>query len=81
VSRTQYYCAASLDGYIAEVDDTLGWLTGYQGEYEGDDTQPMKGSYDRFYDGVGALVMGSVTYGGSFESWRAGPTRASRPGC
>ena len=52
MSRTQYYCAASLDGYIAEVDDTLGWLTGYQGEYEGDDTQPMKGSYDRFYDGV-----------------------------
>src|SRR4051794_14900856 len=52
----------SLDGYIAESDDTLDWLTGYQGSYGGDDAQPMKGSYDRFYDGVGALVMGSVTY-------------------
>jgi dihydrofolate reductase len=62
VSRAVYYCAASLDGYIAESDDTLAWLTGYQGSYEGDDAQPMKGSYDRFYDGVGALVMGSVTY-------------------
>jgi dihydrofolate reductase len=62
VSRAVYYCAASLDGYIAEADDTLDWLTGYQGSYGGDDAQPMKGSYDRFYEGVGALVMGSVTY-------------------
>jgi dihydrofolate reductase len=62
VSRTVYYCAASLDGYIAESDDTIEWLTGYSGSYEGEDAQPMKGSYDRFYDGVGALVMGSVTY-------------------
>ena len=62
MSRAQYYCAMSLDGYIAESDDTLGWLTGYQGSYGGDDAQPMKGSYDRFYEGVGALVMGSVTY-------------------
>jgi dihydrofolate reductase len=62
VSRTLYYCAASLDGYIAEADDTLAWLTGYQGSYGGDDARPMKGSYDRFYEGVGALVMGSVTY-------------------
>jgi dihydrofolate reductase len=62
VSRAVYYCAASLDGYIAEADDTLAWLTGYQGSYGGDDAQPMKGSHDRFYAGVGALVMGSVTY-------------------
>jgi dihydrofolate reductase len=62
VSRSQYYCAMSLDGYIAEADDTLDWLTGYQGSYGGDDAQPMKGSYDRFFQGVGALVMGSVTY-------------------
>src|SRR5206468_1928991 len=24
--------------------------------------EPSRGSYDRFYDGVGALVMGSTTY-------------------
>jgi dihydrofolate reductase len=62
VPRTQYYCASSLDGYIAEADDTLEWLTKYQGSYEGSDAEPMKGSYDRFYDGVGALIMGSATY-------------------
>jgi dihydrofolate reductase len=61
VSRNQYYCAASLDGYIAESDDTLNWLTKYEGSFEGD-AEPIKGAYDRFYEGVGALIMGSATY-------------------
>jgi dihydrofolate reductase len=62
VTRTQYYCAMSLDGFIAESDDTLRWLTGYEGSYDGPGAVPMKGTYDEFYDGVGALVSGSVTY-------------------
>jgi dihydrofolate reductase len=62
MSKTQYYVASTLDGYIAETDDTLGWLFGYRGSYEGDDAEPIKGGYERFYDGVGAVVMGSVTY-------------------
>jgi dihydrofolate reductase len=62
MARTQYYCAMSLDGFIASSDDTLDWLTGYRGSYEGEDVQPFEGSYDRFYDGIGALVMGSATY-------------------
>jgi dihydrofolate reductase len=62
VGRTQYYCASSLDGYIAEADDTLEWLTGYEGSYAGEGVEPIKGAYDRFYGGVGALVSGSRTY-------------------
>jgi dihydrofolate reductase len=62
MSRTQYYCAATLDGFIAEADDTLRWLTGYEGSYDGPGAVPMKGTYDQFYDGVGALVSGSATY-------------------
>jgi dihydrofolate reductase len=66
VSATQYYCAATLDGYIAEADDSLGWLLEYDGSYEGDDLDagPMidGGAYDSFYEGVGALVSGSTTY-------------------
>ena len=62
MGRTQYYCACSLDGYIASSDDTIEWLTGYEGSYAGGDAVPMKGSYDDFYRGVGALVSGSVTY-------------------
>jgi len=53
----------SLDGYIAESDDTLDWLLKYQGSYEGEGTEPGgRGGYERFYESVGALVSGSVTY-------------------
>jgi len=62
MSLTQYYCASTLDGYIAEADDTLDWLTGYRGHYDGPGAEPMKGSYERFYEGVGAVAMGSATY-------------------
>ncbi len=66
MSKTQYYCAATLDGYIADADDRIDWLTGYEGTYPGDEAEsgPMAegGSYEAFYDGVGALVSGSVTY-------------------
>ncbi len=63
MSRTQYYCAASLDGFIAEADDTIDWLTGYRGSFDGPNTEPGgRGSYQRFYEDVGALVMGSTTY-------------------
>jgi dihydrofolate reductase len=62
VPRTQYYCASSLDGYIAEADDTLGWLLGYEGSFADEGAEPIEGAYERFYDGVGALIMGSATY-------------------
>jgi dihydrofolate reductase len=62
MAKAVYYCAMALDGYIAEIDDTLAWLTKYDGSFEGEGTEPIKGSYDRFYEGIGALVMGSVTY-------------------
>ena len=62
MARTLYYCASTLDGYIAESDDTIAWLTGYEGSYDGEDAEPIKGSYDSFYEGVGAMIMGSTTY-------------------
>lgn len=62
MSKTQYYCASSLDGFIAEADDTLEWLVKYQGSFDGEGVEPAKGAYERFYEGVGAVVMGSATY-------------------
>ncbi|OLE36368.1 MAG: hypothetical protein AUG48_07555 [Actinobacteria bacterium 13_1_20CM_3_68_9] len=66
MSKTQYYCAASLDGYIAEADDSLGWLLNYEGGFDGDGVEPgprgAGGAYERFYQGVGALISGSITY-------------------
>lgn len=52
--KTQYYTAASLDGFIATLDDSLDWLFPL-GELE--DT-----SYPDFIRDVGALAMGSATY-------------------
>ena len=63
MTRTQYYCAMSLDGFIAESDDTLDWLMKYEGSYEGEEAERGgRGGYEGFYEGVGALVMGSATY-------------------
>jgi dihydrofolate reductase len=58
----RYYCAATLDGYIAESDDTLGWLLDYEGHFQGADSDEGQAGYDTFYEGVGALVSGSTTY-------------------
>lgn len=52
--KTQYYAAASLDGFIATEDDSLEWLFPL-GELN-------ESSYPDFIAGVGALAMGSSTY-------------------
>lgn len=52
--KTQYYTAASLDGFIADPQHSLEWL--FQlGDPEDTDSQS-------FMAGVGALAMGSSTY-------------------
>jgi dihydrofolate reductase len=66
-TRTVYYAAMSLDGYIAEPEEKLEWLTGfdgpgYAGASEGAAASPIETSYPAFMEGVGALVMGSKTY-------------------
>jgi dihydrofolate reductase len=62
VTLVRYYAAQTLDGYIAESDDTLDWLLKYEGHYENPDSEAGQGGYDAFYEGIGALVSGSVTY-------------------
>jgi dihydrofolate reductase len=61
-----YYCAMSLDGYIAESDDTIDWLTAYEPAPLGPEVEPVgpqfPQSYEEFYEDVGAMVSGSVTY-------------------
>jgi dihydrofolate reductase len=52
--KTQYYTAASLDGFIATTDDSLEWLFPL-----GDVAET---SYADFITDVGALAMGSATY-------------------
>jgi dihydrofolate reductase len=56
VSLTQYYTATSLDGFIADPDQSLEWLFTRDQDREG----PL--NYGEFIAGVGALAMGSTTY-------------------
>jgi hypothetical protein len=59
MSRTQYYTATSLDGFIATPDHSLDWLFTRQKDQNG----PM--NYAEFIAGVGAMAMGSTTSCGS----------------
>jgi dihydrofolate reductase len=56
VSLTQYCTATTLDGFIADPDNSLEWLFTRRQDEDG----PM--NYGRFIAGVGALAMGSTTY-------------------
>ena len=56
MTKIAYVTATSLDGYLADADDSLEWLFAVDG---GDDAQ---GELTGFVEGVGVLVMGSTTY-------------------
>jgi dihydrofolate reductase len=56
VSLTQYYTATTLDGFIADPDDSLDWLFTRKREEDG----PL--NYGGFIADVGALAMGATTY-------------------
>ena len=56
VGRTQYYTAATLDGFIADPEDSLDWLFTRNREEDG------LLNYRDFIADVGALAMGATTY-------------------
>jgi dihydrofolate reductase len=56
VSLTQYYTATTLDGFIADPDNSLDWLFTRKREEDG----PL--TYGEFIAGIGAMAMGSTTY-------------------
>ena len=51
-----YYTATTLDGFLADPDDSLDWLLRQPQEERGPN------DYGEFFAGVGAIVMGSTTY-------------------
>lgn len=56
MTRTVYYTATTLDGFIATSDHSLDWLV----SRDTDPTGPM--GYDSFFPAIGAVVMGATTY-------------------
>ena len=56
MSITTYYTASSLDGFIADQQNSLEWLL----HQDQDEAGPL--SYNGFFARIGAMVMGSTTY-------------------
>jgi dihydrofolate reductase len=56
VGRTQYFTATTLDGFIADHENSLEWLF----TRKQDPHAPL--AYEPFIAGVGALAMGATTY-------------------
>lgn len=56
MTRTVFYSATTLDGYIADEDDSLEWLFVQENDSDG----PL--NYGDFIKGIGAIVMGRTTY-------------------
>jgi dihydrofolate reductase len=56
VSRTQYFTAASLDGFLADENGSLDWLF----RVEHGDSGGSR--WDSFFPKVGAMAMGATTY-------------------
>ena len=57
VTKTQYFTATSVDGYIADADNSLDWL--FQVPRNGGSGAE---GFGRFFAGVGAMAMGATTY-------------------
>ena len=76
MTRTQYYTATSIDGFIADQDNSLDWL--FQvgaGDAAAEGTAQDR--FSRFFAGIGAMAMGSTTYEWilAHEKLRADPSR------
>jgi uncharacterized protein YecE (DUF72 family)/dihydrofolate reductase len=54
--KTQYFTATSIDGFIADEDNSLDWL------FQAHDDKHGEGRWDAFIGAVGAMAMGATTY-------------------
>jgi dihydrofolate reductase len=53
---TQYYTASSIDGFIADPDNSLDWL------FQFSEASGIEDQFPKFMEQVGAMAMGSTTY-------------------
>jgi len=58
MTKTQYYTASSLDGFLADEQHGLDWLFQFGGDAGGE----PGGDYPEFIARVGAIAMGAHTY-------------------
>ncbi len=55
MTTVQYFTACTLDGFIADENNSLDWL--FEAPHEDGD-----GGWEEFISGVGPMVMGATTY-------------------
>lgn len=55
-SKTQYYTAMSIDGYIADTGYSLDWL------FQAGTSATKEDHFNTFFGQVGAMAMGAATY-------------------
>jgi dihydrofolate reductase len=60
MAKTQYFTATTIDGFIADADNSLDWL--FQAEAGAKAPSASGDLYLEFYARVGALAMGATTY-------------------
>ena len=56
MAKTQYYTATSIDGFIADRDNSLDWL------FQAGQSAGKEDRFGAFFAGVGAMAMGAKTY-------------------
>ena len=64
MSKTQYFTAMSVDGFIADADNSLDWL------FEAHTPEHGESRWDEFIGAVGAMAMGATTYKWALEHER-----------
>jgi len=62
VAKTQYLVAASLDGFIADQDNSLEWLFQAEAAARAEATAAKEDRFTQFFRAVGAMAMGATTY-------------------
>jgi dihydrofolate reductase len=61
--KTQYYTATSIDGYIADRHNSLGWLFEVgAGDAPDPDAPSHETEFAEFFGDIGAMAMGATTY-------------------
>jgi dihydrofolate reductase len=73
MARFRYYVAASVDGYIADAQDSLDWLMAF------DDFEGNQDVMADFLASIGSLVMGAGTYRWLLENMGGGWPYAGLP--
>jgi dihydrofolate reductase len=60
--RTQYFTATSVDGFIADPDNSLDWLFAADANSTSEATDAIHQRFSAFFEQVGAIAMGATTY-------------------